>query len=69
MYVNEDTDTSDMLMATIDNQVIGSVHVFWRWEEEKNTFVFLHLGRVLPQWRRKGPGRALLAGRSSVCGR
>jgi GNAT superfamily N-acetyltransferase len=61
MYVNKGTDTPDMLIATIDNQVVGYAHVFWRWEEENNTFVFLHLGWILPQWRRKGIGTALLS--------
>jgi GNAT superfamily N-acetyltransferase len=61
MYVNKGTDTPDMLIATIDNQVIGYAHVFWRWEEENNTFVFLPLGWILPQWRRKGIGTTLLS--------
>jgi len=61
MYTHEGADTPDMLIATIDNQVIGYAHVFWRWEEENNTSVFLHLGWVLPQWRRKGIGTMLLS--------
>ena len=61
LYVNKGMDTPDMLIATIDNQVIDYAHVFWRWEEEKNTLVFLHLGWILPQWRRKGIGTALLS--------
>jgi mycothiol synthase len=61
MYVDKGVDTPDMLIATIDDQVIGYAHVFWRWEERNHTYVFLHLGWILPQWRGKRIGTALLA--------
>lgn len=60
MYVNQGVNTPDMLIATLDDQVIGYAHVFWRWEERNKTYVFLHLGWILPQWRGKGIGTVLL---------
>jgi mycothiol synthase len=48
----------DCLIAEIDGQVIGYTWVTW-WEEG-TVKLFLHLGWLVPEWRRKGIGRALL---------
>jgi GNAT superfamily N-acetyltransferase len=50
----------DMLLAQIGDQIIGYNHVYWRWTEITNTRVYLHLGYLLPEWRGKGIGSALL---------
>lgn len=50
----------DMLLAQIDDRIVGYNHVRWRWTEETGTRVYLHLGYLLPEWRGKGIGRALL---------
>jgi mycothiol synthase len=50
----------DLLLAEIDNQVIGYNHVFWRWTEVTGVRVYLHLGYLLPHWRGKGIGSCLL---------
>lgn len=48
-------DPQQMLVAEADERMIGCVHTTW-WEEENGTWLFLHLGRVLPEWRGKGLG-------------
>jgi len=50
----------DLLIATIDEQIIGYSHVFWRWTEITGVRVYLHLGYVLPPWRGQGIGSAML---------
>ncbi len=52
--------TTDILMAEVNEQVIGYNHTLWRWTEETGVRVYLHLGYLLPQWRGRGIGGALL---------
>ena len=61
-----DTDTDavcnpvqDCLLAEVDGKVIGYTWLTW-WEEMNGTMLYLHLGWLVPEWRRKGIGRALL---------
>lgn len=49
----------DMLFAEVDGQVIGYSRVTW-WQESNGPRVYLHFGVLLPAWRRKGIGRAML---------
>lgn len=49
----------DMLLAQVDGQVIGYNRVTW-WAEQDGTWVYLHVGYLLPQWRQRGIGRAML---------
>jgi mycothiol synthase len=51
----------DLLLVAMNDQVIGYNHVFWRWTEVTGARVYLHLGYLLPQWRGKGIGTAMLA--------
>lgn len=51
---------ADLLFAQIDDQIVGYNHVYWRWTEETGVRVYLHLGYLLPEWREKGIGSALL---------
>jgi mycothiol synthase len=51
--------TKDCLLAEIDGKVIGYTWLAW-WEEMNGTKLYLHLGWLVPEWRRKGIGRALL---------
>jgi mycothiol synthase len=53
-------DSPDLLLAEIDGQLVGYTHVCWRWTEVTGTRVYLHLGYLLPHWRRQGIGRAML---------
>jgi mycothiol synthase len=53
-------DSPDLLLAEVDRQIVGYNHVFWRWTEVTGTRVYLHLGYLLPQWRGKGIGSAML---------
>lgn len=50
----------DLLLAEIDGCVVGYNHVLWRWTEVNGTRVYLHLGYLLPPWRGKRIGSALL---------
>lgn len=50
----------DLLIATIDEQIIGYAHALWRWTEVTGERVYLHLGYVLPAWRGRGIGSAML---------
>ena len=48
----------DCLIVEVDGQVIGYTWLVW-WSERK-VELFLPLGGLVPEWRRKGIGRALL---------
>jgi mycothiol synthase len=48
----------DCLIVEVDGQVIGYTWLVW-WSEHE-VELFLHLGGLVPEWRRKGIGRALL---------
>ncbi len=50
----------DCLLAEVSGQVIGYTWLDW-WMETDGTRLYLHLGWLLPEWRRKGIGRALLS--------
>lgn len=50
----------DLLLVQIEQTVVGYSHVLWRWTEVTGMRVYLHLGYLLPQWRGKGIGRAML---------
>lgn len=49
----------DMLFAEVDGQVIAYSRVTW-WQEVNGPRVYLLFGFMLPEWRRKGIGRAML---------
>lgn len=53
-------DSPDLLLVEIHGQIVGYNHVFWRWTEVTGTRVYLHLGYLLPQWRRQGIGTTML---------
>ncbi|MFN8440285.1 MAG: GNAT family N-acetyltransferase [Caldilineaceae bacterium] len=56
----EARDNPNMLLAQVNDRVVGYNHVWWRWTEETGTRVYLHLGFLLPECRGKGIGSALL---------
>jgi mycothiol synthase len=51
----------DLLLVTMHGHVIGYNQVMWRWTEVTGVRVYLHLGFLLPEWRGKGIGTAMLA--------
>ncbi|CAN5571443.1 hypothetical protein BH10CHL1_BH10CHL1_49440 [soil metagenome] len=59
--VAEMLGNADLLIATIGQEIIGYNHVRWRWTEVTGVRVYLHLGYLLPAWRGKGIGQAMLA--------
>jgi mycothiol synthase len=50
----------DLLLVAMHDQLIGYNHVLWRWTEVTGVRVYLHLGYLLPTWRNKGIGSAML---------
>jgi ribosomal protein S18 acetylase RimI-like enzyme len=50
---------TDMLFAEINGEVIAYNRVFWR-AEPSGTHIYNIIGFMLPEWRRKGIGRAML---------
>jgi len=59
-YVAVSPGTPDVLLAVVDGRVVGYNDVRQRWTEETGTRVYLHLGYLLPSWRGRGIGSALL---------
>lgn len=49
----------DLLLVTLDGQVIGFQWVRW-WTQADGTRVYYHRGRVVPAWRGRGIGTATL---------
>jgi ribosomal protein S18 acetylase RimI-like enzyme len=49
----------DMLFAEADGEPIGYCRVFWRQQPDKDR-IYWHFGTLLPDWRRRGIGRAML---------
>lgn len=50
---------NNVLIAEVNGKVIGYNHLRW-WREEDGTCCYLHLGYLVPQWRRKGIGSTML---------
>src|SRR5947209_6952090 len=61
MFGHTEPGSPDVLTAEALDEVVGYSHVLWRWTEEDGTWVGLHLGYVLPAWRHRGIGRAMVA--------
>ena len=49
----------DMLFVEVEGRVIGYTRAWWMTEDGGNR-LYAHFGHVLPEWRRKGIGRAML---------
>ncbi len=58
--IGELLHSPDLLIAEVNEQIIGYTHVLWRWTEESGTRVYLHLCCLIPAWRSQGIGRAML---------
>ena len=52
---------TDMICAEIGGEVIAYQRVWWQQEETPHYRIYMTTGIVLPQWRRKGIGAAMLA--------
>ena len=51
--------TRDVLVVTLDERMIGYSAVSW-WTEADGTRLYLSLGWLVPDWRRRGIGTAML---------
>jgi mycothiol synthase len=49
----------DMLMAEVDGRLIAYTRVFWN-QQEDGIFTYATFGFLLPEWRHKGLGTAML---------
>jgi len=49
----------DAILVEVNGEVVGYKRVTW-WSELDGTHIYEHFGFLLPQWRNKGIGRALL---------
>ncbi|MBO0777324.1 MAG: GNAT family N-acetyltransferase [Ktedonobacteraceae bacterium] len=54
-----DRDPQNVLFALHGDEMIASIRLSW-WTEADGTRLYLHLGRVVPQWRGRGLGTAML---------
>lgn len=52
-------EPENMLMAMVEGQMIGFVRLVW-WEEEDGTWLYLHQGRIVPEWHGQGIGTAFV---------
>ena len=52
--------TKDLLFVEINNEVVGYYRVMW-YVEDNGDAIYTHYGFLLPEWRGKGIGRAVLA--------
>ena len=52
-------DPQNVLFAFHDDEMIAALRISW-WTEADGTWLYLHLGRVAPEWRGRGLGTALL---------
>jgi mycothiol synthase len=50
----------DMIIAEVDGQIISYNRAFWD-QQEDGTRIYTVFGYLLPEWRRKGIGAAMLA--------
>lgn len=49
----------DMFFVEVAQQVIGYSRVYW-WQETEGPYIYGALGFMLPEWRRKGIGTAMI---------
>jgi mycothiol synthase len=53
------TPERDLIMAEVSRRLVGYARVSWR-EEPSGLRLYIHWAALLPEWRRRGIGRALL---------
>jgi mycothiol synthase len=58
--------TRDVLVVTLDGLIIGYSLVDW-WTETDGTWLYLSLGWLVPEWRRRGIGTAMLRWAEGRC--
>ena len=51
---------TDMCLAEVDGQVVGYSRVWWEIDEYAQHWTGFHFGFLLPEWRKKGIGSAIL---------
>jgi GNAT superfamily N-acetyltransferase len=52
-------EQEDWLLVEVEGEPVGYGRIL-RWVERDGTRVYLHLGKVVPAWRRRGIGTAIL---------
>ena len=56
----------DVLAITVDGRIIGYSAAEW-WTETDGTWLYLTMGRLMPEWRRRGIGTAMLHWAEAHC--
>jgi mycothiol synthase len=51
---------TDMIMVESNGQLVGYGRTFWKKEANAATWLYYHSAFLLPAWRRRGVGRAML---------
>jgi mycothiol synthase len=51
---------TDMVMVESDGQLVGYGRTFWNKEANADTWLYDHMAYLLPDWRRRGVGGAML---------
>lgn len=65
-YASVEPGSSNMLLAEVHGTPIGYYNVTW-WQEEGDIHVYLHLGWLVPEWRGRGIGDAMLRSAEARC--
>ncbi|HSN75824.1 MAG TPA: GNAT family N-acetyltransferase [Anaerolineae bacterium] len=58
-HLSNSDPTQDMIFAEVNGEVIGYSRAWW-WEETNGPRIYSFVGFLVPAWRRKGIGRAML---------
>jgi mycothiol synthase len=58
-HLNNCNPQEDVLIVEVGDQTVGFGRVTW-WEETNGPLIYFSLGHVIPEWRRRGIGRAML---------
>ncbi len=59
IHQNHCQPEKDVLIVEVGGKIVGYCQICW-WEENDGTTLFLHVGYLVPQWRRQGIGTKML---------
>lgn len=59
-HLNNSDPYRDVLIVEVSGEIVGYARTEW-WRNEAGEYIYLHLGLLVPAWRRRGIGTAMLA--------
>lgn len=59
IHQNHCQPEKDVLIVEVGGKIVGYCQICW-WEENDGTTLFLHVGYLVPQWRKLGVGTKML---------